>query len=174
MERPAAKRRSAAGRVIEIVTGIELALCEIAIVVLALLTTLEVICREFLGVSLMVSDEVGGYLLVAITFLGIGVALGSGALFRVAFLIDRLSPGMKRAVELLFNLLALLVSVILDWQMIRLVEASYERGVVAATILATPLYIPQSVTVIGMTGVVVVLVCQILDDLLAPVGTADE
>lgn len=162
------------GRILEIVTGIEAALCGVSIVVLALLTTLEAICRGLLGFSLMISDEVGGYLLVAITFLGIGVAMGSGALFRVAFVVDRLSGRPRILVEIVFNLLALFVALILDWQMIQLVESSYRRGVVAATTLGTPLYLPQSVTVIGMTTVVIIILCQLLDGVFALAGNTHE
>src|SRR3546814_17413219 len=63
---------------------------------------------------------------------------------------------------LVFNLLSLGVAVILDAQLLDLVIGSWARGVEASTVLATPLYIPQTVMVVGMTMVVLVLLAQIL------------
>lgn len=132
------------------------------IVAMALLVTAEVICRSMLGFSLLVTEEVAGYMLVAIVFLGMPLALADGKLFRVEFVIHRLAPRPREALKLFFNILSLAFAVILDWQLVRLVVESWERGVLAPTVLATPQYLPQIVMVVGMTGVVMVLVTQII------------
>lgn len=132
------------------------------IVALSLLVTAEVICRSMLGFSLLVTEEIAGYMLVSIVFLGMPLALAEGKLFRVEFVIQRLGFRAREALKLLFNVLSLVIAIILDWQLAQLVIESWERGVLAPTVLATPLYLPQIVMVIGMTGVVMVLTAQII------------
>ena len=47
------------------------------------------------GTSLQITDEVGGYLLVALTFLSMSVAEAHGAFHRVEFVQMRLSPSAR-------------------------------------------------------------------------------
>jgi TRAP-type C4-dicarboxylate transport system permease small subunit len=135
-------------------------LSEIVIVVMCLLVTAEVICRTFLGFSLLISDEVGGYLLVALVFLGIGCALHDGALFRVEFVLRALPRRGRQAVQLLFDILSLGFALLLTWQMYELVRESYASHVQAATTLATPQYIPQIVMVVGSFTMALVLIAK--------------
>lgn len=137
-------------------------LLEGCIVVLAVLVTAEVVCRSFFGVSLYVVEEIGGYLLVAIVFLGMPITLADGTLFRVEYLIESLSHRGQLVLMLFYNLLSLAGVIVLDWQLIKLVIDSFNRAVTAPTILRTPLYLPQMIMVIGMTSVGIVLLLQII------------
>lgn len=135
-------------------------LSEIVIVVMCLLVTAEVICRTFLNFSLLISDEVGGYLLVALVFLGMGCALHDGALFRVEFVLRALPQRGQQALQLVFDILSLGFAALLTWQMYRLVHESYASHVQAATTLATPQYIPQVVMAVGSFTMALVLVAK--------------
>jgi len=156
-----AQRHSPVLRALESVIRLEQVLIELIVVALALLICAEVFCRSFLGFSLMFTDEVAGYMLVAIVFLGMPVALSRGALFRVELVLNRMPPGVVRWVQLLFNVLSLGVSLMLLWQMVRLVIDSWERRIEAPTVLATPLYIPQIFMVLGLLTLVLVLVLHL-------------
>jgi TRAP-type transport system small permease protein len=145
-------------------------LCGLLIVVMVLLIIAEVVCRNVFNFSLQITHEVAGYLLVAVTFLGIGVSLHDRALFRVEFLFSRLPARGQHILQLVFDLLALGFGVILDYQLVRLVVSSYTRGVREATILATPLYIPQIVMPVGVSLMIVVLLAHIWGDLRALYG----
>lgn len=142
-------------------------LSELIIVAMVLLIVAEVVCRSFLGFSLMFGEELAGYLLVALVFLGMGASLHAGALFRVEFLIGSLSERGRNALQLVFDLLSLAFAVLLAWQMFALASGSYARHIEAATILATPLYIPQIVMVVGSCTLVLVLLSQCLARVLA-------
>lgn len=146
--------------------SIQRLLLEGCIVFLAVLVTAEVVCRSFFGFSLYVVEEIGGYLLVAIVFLGMPITLADGTLFRVEYLIERLSHRGQLVLMLFYNLLSLVGVAVLDWQLIKLVVDSYSRAVVAPTILRTPLYLPQLIMVIGMTSVGIVLILQIVRGLI--------
>jgi TRAP-type C4-dicarboxylate transport system permease small subunit len=144
--------------------GINLFLCEIVLVGMMVLITLEVIFRDFFNFSFQFTDEVSGYLLVAITFLSISVSLRDGALFRVEFLYHRLVPRSRHLAQFLFDLLSLAFGVILDYQLFRHVMSTWERNMVAPTLLATPLYIPQIVMPVGVSLMILVLLGEIGQD----------
>jgi len=135
-------------------------LSEITIVLLCLLITAEVVCRSLLGFSLLVADELGGYFLVGLVFLGMGCALHEGALFRVEFVLRSLPPRGQRVLQLVFDVLSLGFGLLLTWQMFALVHDSYASRVQAATTLATPQYIPQIVMVVGSATMTLVLIAK--------------
>jgi len=137
-------------------------LAEGTILVMVLLIVAEVVCRGLLGFSLMVVEELSGYLLVALVFMSMGIALRDGALFRVTFLVDRLRARARRMLVCLFDGCCLTGMLMLTWQLGRLVWQSWSRDVQAATTLATPLYIPQSIMVLGACTVVLVLLSQLV------------
>lgn len=122
----------------------------------------EVVCRSFLGFSLLIVEEVAGYLLVALVFLGMGIATHENALFRVEFIIKSVPDRVADALLVVYRLLCLVFALILVWQMLALVMDSFNRKVAAATTLATPLYIPQIVMVVGAVTLVMILIAQIV------------
>lgn len=127
-----------------------------AIVALVLIVTAEVIVRNLFGFSLLVADEYAGYLGLAITFLGIPFALSEDALLRVDAVIHRVTGRPRALMDAVFNLISALVTLLITWQVYRLVSRSFERGTFASTPAETPLWIPQSIMLIG--GLMVVAV----------------
>jgi len=130
-------------------------------VAMMILITVEVVSRTFFNYSLQITDEVSSYLLVAVTFLGIGISLREGALFRVDFLYARFSARRKSGLEVLFNILSLGFILLAEYQILRFLVSSIERGITAPTLLATPLYLPQLVMPVGMGFVILVLFAEI-------------
>jgi len=156
-----AKSGSSLGRGIDwILRGDQLA-CEIVMVAMMLLITVEVACRNLLNLSLQFADEISGYLLVAVTFLGIGISLKEGSLFRVDFLYARFSARLKAFLEFLFALLSLAFILLTQYQILRFLMSSIKRSITAPTLLATPLYLPQIVMPVGLTFVILVLLVEI-------------
>jgi len=141
--------------------GVDRLACEIVMVAMVLLITVEVVCRNLLNLSLQFADEVSGYLLVAVTFLGIGISLQEGSLFRVDFLYARFSARLKALLEFLFALLSLAFILLTQYQILRFLVSSFEREVTAPTLLGTPLYLPQLVMPVGLTFVILVLLVEI-------------
>lgn len=68
----------------------------VALGALVVLITLQVVRRRVLDAPIVYTDEVSGYLLVAVTFLGLGYALLHGDHIQVEFLTSRLAPGRRR------------------------------------------------------------------------------
>lgn len=138
---------------------------ELSLVAMMVLITLEVICRSFFGFSLTIVDETGGYLVVALLFLGAAYSLREQALLRVEFLINALPVRVRPVVDLLFDVAALGFSLIILYQLARLTVSSWERGMVAPTLMETPIHLPQIVMPVGALLLVLGLLAEIARDL---------
>ena len=145
--------------------GVQTVLCEVVVLGMVLLIAAEVICRQVFGFSLQVTYELAGYLLAALTFFGLGISLHGGGLFRVEFVYRWIPSRVRPLFQLLYDLTSLGFSLILAYQVSRLVISSYTGGYVEPTILATPLFIPQLVMPVGVVLMIVVLLAEIGNDL---------
>lgn len=152
-------------RLIHRLLQVEQALIEIMVVGMALLIFTEVVCRNLLSFSLMFTDELAGYLLVGLVFLGMPVALAKGALFRVEVFLNRMPAAGRAWLELVFNVMSLAFAVVLLMQLWQFVVDSWQRGVRAPTVLATPLYLPQALMVVGTASLVLVLTLHVVRDI---------
>jgi TRAP-type C4-dicarboxylate transport system permease small subunit len=123
--------------------------CEMALVAMVAITCAEVALRAVTGGSLGFADEVGGYLLAAVTFLAVPVAVVWNAIHRVEYVQNLLGRRGRAMSEAAFLALALAFALTLDWQLARLVLRSFEADVLAPTMLGTPLWIPQSAMLAG-------------------------
>lgn len=132
-------------------------ICEIGIAVIAIVVITELITRNLFGFSFEASEELGGYIIVGISFLSLPVCQVYRAYHHVQFVQERLSPRMRALSHLVFDLLSLVFAGVLLWQLSRFVMQSYRSGDVSPTLLATPLWIPQGVMPIGIAAVTVSL-----------------
>jgi TRAP-type C4-dicarboxylate transport system permease small subunit len=132
-------------------------ICEIAIVAMGAIVILEIVTRNLFGFSFEMSEEVGGYIIVGITFLSLPVCQVYRSYHHVQFVQSRLSPRMQALSHLLFDVLSLLFCAVLLWQLTRFVATTYRSEDVAPTLLATPLWIPQAIMPIGMLAATISL-----------------
>ena len=118
--------------------------------------------RNVLSTSLQVTDEIGGYLLVATTFLSMSVAEAHGAFHRVELIQARLGHAMRMISQIVFDLMSLGAAAVVTWQLTRLTLNSWRAEDVAPTPLQTPLWLPQSTMAIGMALLCFALIRTIL------------
>lgn len=156
------------------VTEVSALLAELLMLVLMVLVVVEIVCRGFLGFSLLFVDEVAGYFLVAILFLGVSVSFRSGSLLRVEFILQNLPQAWRQWLEVVYHLIAFAVVVIIDYALIKLVLSTYSREMHAPTLLATPLYIPQLVMPIGTTLLAIAVLAAGIEKLFAAAAGRDE
>lgn len=135
-------------------------LAGLALAALLVLVLAEVVLRSFFGASLDFVEEVVGYLVVTITFLGAALALRAGALFQVGFVIDLLPVRIRRALGAMYLALAFLVTLVLVWEMTQLVISSASRGKFSPSSLMTPVWIPQLALPLGMIIMAIFLIEQ--------------
>jgi TRAP-type C4-dicarboxylate transport system permease small subunit len=130
-------------------------ICEAGIVAMGGIVILEIVTRNLFGFSFEMSEEIGGYIIVGITFLSLPVCQVYRSYHHVQFLRARLSPRMQALSHLIFDALSLLFCLVLFWQLTRFVSATWRSEDAAPTLLATPLWIPQALMPIGTLAAIV-------------------
>ena len=118
-------------------------LSALALMVLLVVVGIDVVTRWGFNFSYEVSDEVAGYMLVAIAFLSLPVSHSS----------------------LFFELVALIFCAIFVWQFMSLVRSSWRFGDHAPTFLETPLWLPRCLLVIGMAALCISLLRSMIADI---------
>lgn len=78
----------------------------VALAAMVLLITAQVVSRRVLSVPLVIADEVSGYLLVILTFMGLGYALLNGDHIQVTLLTDRLGARTRARLRVAWCLIA--------------------------------------------------------------------
>ena len=139
---------------------------QIIVMLLMALIGIEVVIRSAFGASLQFTNELGGFALVALTFLSMSTCQSNHAYHRVHFLDTRLSARGRAALRLLFDVLSLSVTLVLVWQFARFEIISFKSGDVTSSNLMTPFWIPRVVMVIGVAGLAITLLRTIRGDLL--------
>lgn len=145
-------------------------IAELSVAAMLILIMAEVVARNLLGMSLLVANEFAGYLLVLMTFAGMGYSLRSGALLRIEFTVVALPHRLRGAAEALFDLLALAFLAILIWQLYNFTHSTWRRGMVAPTLSEIPLWIPIAIMPIGAVVLLVACMLELRDNLARAFG----
>lgn len=136
-------------------------LAALAIVAILLLICLETVLRRFRA-SLLVTDEIAGYLNAAAVFLGLAWALREGGFIRVEILYDRASGALRQALRWLIVITAAGFTAILLWVCARHVIYAFDRDTRAVSVIDTPEWIPQSAMVVGLAVLLLQLLAWII------------
>lgn len=154
-------------------TGYAAGLVLLAIIVL---TMVEVVSRYVLRNPLILSDELGGYAMVAVSFLGLAYCAQEKGHIRITFIVERLSPrttGYLRIASLILGLAFISVAAWVSWQYL---ADSFARNMRSNSMLMTPLKWPQMAMPIGFTLFALILLGQLVKALqrLREGRTVDE
>lgn len=129
---------------------------------LTLFIALGVFSRRVLGAPILALDEVSGYLLLAIVFLGLAHTMKADGHIRSDIVLAHVPPGVRGGLEALATLLAFLFALAFlvgNWA---LVAEFYVRGTLSFKYLQIPLWIPASLLVVGVVLLLLQLVGQFL------------
>ena len=133
-----------------------------AVAAIVVLVTVEMLSRAVLGVSTQISDEMCGYLNVAVVFLGMAVSLKDGVHVRVELLYERFKGNWALAVRWLIVVTSLMYLIVTTAVLSKYVSYSFSRGLVSTSVAETPLWLPQSIAVIGSAMLVLQLAAFLL------------
>ena len=136
------------------------------LMVLMFMILIEVLTRYILQSPLSVAEEYGGYMLVAITFLGLGYTWKERGHVRVEWVINALSLKVQSWLRLITLIMATAFALIMIKASYDLVSYSYLFGTRSGSWLRTPLIWPQIVLIIGA----VLLFIQLIAELIRAVG----
>jgi TRAP-type transport system small permease protein len=123
--------------------------CMAALIVMLGVIGVDIITRSVFNFSFEVSDELGGYMLVVITFISLPVCQINDSFHHVELVQSRLSARGRAVSQVIFDSLSLAFSMILLWQLARFEMSSWRFDDHAPTYLTTPLWIPRTAMVVG-------------------------
>jgi TRAP-type C4-dicarboxylate transport system permease small subunit len=125
------------------------------------LTMVEVVSRYALHNPLILSDEFGGYALVAISFLGLAYCAREKGHIRITFIVERMSPLNAGRIRVLTLALALTLVAVAAWVSWQFLGDSFTRNMRSNSLLSVPLKWPQMVMPVGFTLFALVLLAQL-------------
>jgi TRAP-type transport system small permease protein len=123
--------------------------CVAALITMLIVIGVDILTRSLFNFSFEISDELGGYMLVVITFVSLPVCQINDSFHHVELVQSRLSPFARAVSHIIFDLLSLAFCALLLWQLMRFEISSFRFGDRAPTYLATPLWIPQIAMMLG-------------------------
>ena len=138
---------------------------EAALLVMLILIAVDIVTRSVFHFSFEISDEIGGYMLLAITFFSLAVCHTNGSFHEVEFIQARLSERGRTVSRLVFGVMALFVCSLLAWQFWRFTLASWRFGDRAPTLLETPLWLPKLPMFLGMLALCLAICRTLIADI---------
>lgn len=138
------------------------------------LVVFEVFMRYVLKRPPMVADEFAGYLLVAISYLGIAYAFKDNAHVRITFVIDRLSPRLSNWFRLITQIMALFFTILLSKMSYNYLLFSSKLNMRSSTWIRFPLIWPQITLMIGfiiLSLFLIVRIVKMIKDIKSGNGT---
>lgn len=124
--------------------------CGYALTGLAFLVTFEVVTRKLFNMSIQGADEIGGYVLAVTTALGFSIALITGGHTRIDIFVRGLGRGPRRWLDLLSITVLTVFSLFMTYNGYIVLSESIAYRSRAASPLETPLWIPQSMWLLGL------------------------
>jgi TRAP-type C4-dicarboxylate transport system permease small subunit len=123
---------------------------EAALITMLLVIGVDIATRYLLNFSFEIADEIGGYMLVVMTFVSLSVCQVNNAFHQVELVQARLGPVGRTISAAIFDVLSFSFAALLLWQLVKLERSSYRFGEKAPTYLETPLWIPRLAMAIGV------------------------
>ena len=115
-----------------------------------LLVVVDVFLRAVANRSTLIAEEMGGYLLVLIAYLGMAETLRQGRHIHVDIITKKLPVKVRAWLDAGLSLIALVALIVVIWRAVIMVYGSYAGNVIIPGIFLTPVYLPQILVVVGL------------------------
>ena len=120
-----------------------------AIAILAVMISIDIVGRDFFGVSIQGTDEIGGYVLAFVGSLGMALTLLRRGHPRIEIFFRFFPPGLRAALHALAQAAMAGFAIFMAWHAWGELETTLRFGAITNTPLQTPLWVPQSVWLAG-------------------------
>ena len=149
--------------------------CKWLVPIMVALIFAEVFARYALKKPLMVADEYGAYMLVALCFLGAAYAWKEKSHVRITFLVSRLPLRAAVYLRLLTLIISFIFMALLTQASYGFIATSFKLGLKSSTWLITPLQVPHMTVVIGFFLLSLLLIGKIAKAIMhIRAGVTDE
>jgi TRAP-type C4-dicarboxylate transport system permease small subunit len=129
---------------------------------LMIMILLEVLTRYVLRAPLGISDEMGGYILVAVTFMGLAYTWKEDGHVRVDLLVSRMPKKIVKWVRLINLFLATAFTIPVMKASYDLLNDSLLFASRSGSWLRTPLVYPQTILLVGSVLIFLQLIAEII------------
>jgi TRAP-type C4-dicarboxylate transport system permease small subunit len=133
----------------------------VSAVILGLMTVLilvEILLWNTLNKTTLIADEYSAYGLAAIIFLGAGYCLKEKGHIRITLVLGFLPQRLAAMVTFLASGLTTVFMGYLWWYLFKMVQATIRYHSTSGTLTQTPLWIPQTLMLVGAAGFLIQLV----------------
>lgn len=148
--RGAPSPRGRASRVLRALTALAETVAAAAIGIIVVLVAYEVVARYAFGAPTVWTQEVCIYLLLFAAFLGMAPAERAGDHISIDLAVARLPPRMQARLSVANYLAVAAFSALVAWTGLEAVLQSYRYGRHSLSLLAVPIWIPQTCVPLGM------------------------
>ncbi len=138
-------------RIVEHVAATLALVAGLAIAVLAVLISVDIVGRDFFGASIQGTDEIGGYVLAFVGSLGMALTLLRRGHPRIELFFRFFPRALRDGLHVLAQLTMAAFAVFMAWHAWGELQTTLRFGAITNTPLQTPLWVPQAVWLSGMT-----------------------
>ncbi len=149
-------------RAVRLVTLSGAGLAALLVLIVFGVVSYSVFMRYVLGTPVTFSDELNGFIVVAMVALGAGEVLLRGEHFGVDLLTERAGPRTQWLVEVWGMIGVILVAAAILYSAVLMVRFSYDFGVYSEGYLGVQMWIPQGFLLIGMVILILAALARIV------------
>tara|TARA_Y100001933_G_scaffold236868_1_gene259194 strand:+ start:242 stop:775 length:534 start_codon:yes stop_codon:yes gene_type:complete len=149
-------------RVVRRVTLFGAAIAALLVLTVFGVVSYSVFMRYILGTPITFSDELNGFIVVAMVALGAGEVLLRGEHFGVDLLTERLGPRAQWLVDVWGMISVILVGVAILYSAVLMVQFSYNFEVYSEGYLGVQMWIPQGFLLLGMVILILAALARII------------
>ncbi|WP_299665665.1 TRAP transporter small permease [uncultured Ruegeria sp.] len=148
-------------RAVRLVTLAGAAIASLLVLIVFAMVAYSVFMRYVLGTPVTFSDELNGFIVVAMVALGAGEVLLRGEHFGVDLLTERAGPRVQWLVDIWGMIGVILVASAVLYSAVLMVQFSYDFGVYSEGYLGVQMWIPQGFLLIGMIILILAAIARI-------------
>ena len=161
---------AAVPRVIDRLSEILALAAGIVVLSFTLLIVYEVAARKVFDAPLGFVFELSTYAVIAIVLLPLAFIQAQKRHVSIDLIVSRLSPRKQIILDIFASVLCFVFCALLAWKSAEVAWKSYQMGLVSATTLRVPLFIPQAIVPIGSILVCLQFLIAIPRDIRSLVG----
>lgn len=120
-----------------------------SILIIAVLTILNVICRSAFGFSLAFTEEISQFCIIIVCFVGLSYAASKGRHIRMTAIYDQLPTAARKWAMVIITSTTAAIMFVLTWYAFGYVTAVYELGGVYP-VLSVPFSVVYAIAPVGL------------------------
>ncbi len=121
-----------------------------ATLIMAVFFVVDITGRVTIGVSTLICDEISGYLLVVITYLGQAYTLKMDSHIRMTLVLSRFRQRLQDRMDIYVSILSIAFCTFFGYSTLKMILTTKKSGMVSLSIIETPYWIPQVAILVGL------------------------